>query len=131
MYLYILFFCSCSFTATFHALAEDLDTPSSIFNSDTGNVEGPYVVTTLASPSLGEAQVADASIFDDTSLESSTSETGENLFSAFPGSDDSNDLAFLYSTSALDAVPAASNVLSSVQDIGSKVLFFSTDQWTN
>lgn len=121
MYLYFLFVCFFSFTITFHALAEDLDTPSSIFNSDTGNVEGPYFATTLDSHSLAGAQIADSSIFDDTSLESSTSETGENLFSASPSSDDSNDLAFLSRTSALDSVPAASDVLFSGHDIDSKV----------
>lgn len=105
-----------------HAVAEVLDTSNSIFNIDTENVEGPYFATILDSQSLAEPQIADASIFDNTSFESSTSDTGENLFSVSPGSDDSTDLAFIHGTSALNYIPADSDVLYSTQDTDSKVL---------
>lgn len=122
MSLYIVFVCFFSFV-TIHALAEDLSSSSSIFNLNTENVGSPYLVPTLDSHILAQSKIADASVFDDTSLASSTSEAGENLFSASPGSDGSAELAFVDQTSTLDPVPGASDLLFSTQDIDSQVPF--------
>ena len=130
MSLYMLFVCVFSFS-TVHALVEDLDASGSIFDPNADNVEGPYLATILDSPSLGETNSADASIFDDTSLGISTFDNGENLFSASPGLDDSTHLAFAHWTSALDSLPAASDMLYSTQDIDSKVFPPEIDQWTD
>lgn len=130
MLFLLLFICFFSFT-TIHSLAENLDASASMFSPDADNIEDSYFATLLGSDNLVAPQSPDTSIFDDTSLGSSVSESRESLFSKFPGSDDVFSLTSVHPAAALDSVSTASDLLYSTQDIDSKVFLPLSYQWTD
>lgn len=129
---FCLFFIYFFLFTAIYSLAEDSDLSASIFAPDAdNNVEDPYFATLLSSSNVAELPSADASIFDDTSLGSSTSENQNNLFSASHNLDGSTNLALVHSTSPWESLFVSSNLLYSTQDIESNNLFSSSDQLTD